>query len=149
MLPKTSSLVISPVISARFVIEFLISTDNKSPEIFSSRPLLTSLIALIAFICIQAGWGLKADLGGDATQNFLSSYNFYSSFEYGHHIGQAGFRREPLPNWTLAVFLWLFFRPTTGLDRDEVLANIDILDAAVCVNIFWALFLSFVNNLYL
>ena len=99
------------------------------------------VIALIAFICIHAGWGLKADLGGDATQNFLSSYNFYSSFEYGHHIGQAGFRREPLPNWTLAVFLWLFFRPTTGLDRDEVLANTDILDAAVSVNIFWALLL--------
>lgn len=99
------------------------------------------VIVLIAFICVQAGWGIKADLGGDATQNFLSSYNFYSSFEYGHHFGQAGFRREPLPNWTLAVFLWLFFRPTTGLARDEVLANTNILDAAVMVNIFWALLL--------
>lgn len=99
------------------------------------------VIALIAIICVHAGWGLKADLGGDATQNFLSSYNFYSSFEYGHHLGQAGFRREPLPNWTLAVFLWLFFRPPTGLDRDEVLANTNILDAAVMVNIFWALLL--------
>ena len=101
------------------------------------------VIALIAFICIHAGWSLKADLGGDATQNFLSSYNFYSSFEYGHHLGNAGFRREPLPNWTLAVFLWLFSRPTIGLDRDEVLANSNILDAAVMVNIFWALLLFF------
>ena len=101
------------------------------------------VIALIAFICIHAGWSLKADLGGDATQNFLSSYNFYSSFEYGHHLGNAGFRREPLPNWTLAVFLWLFSRPTIGLNRDEVLANSNILDAAVMVNIFWALLLFF------
>ena len=99
------------------------------------------IVALILSLCLHAGWQLKADLGGDATQNFLSSYNFYSSFEYGHHLGQAGFRREPLPNWTLAFFLWLFYRPAIGLSREEVLSNQEILDAAVMVNIFWALIL--------
>ena len=50
ILPSTSSFVISPVISARCWIDFLMSTDNKSPEIFYSIPLFTSLIAVRAFI---------------------------------------------------------------------------------------------------
>ena len=88
--------------------------------------------------CIEGAWGLKADLGGDAIQNFLSSYNFYTSFEYGHDIGDPGFRREPFPNWFLAVFLWLFYRPISGLTKEQVLGSVDILTAAVHVNVLWA-----------
>ena len=50
ILPSTSSLVISPVISARCSIDFLISTDKRSPEILLFSPILTSLIAFKAFI---------------------------------------------------------------------------------------------------
>jgi len=44
MLPNTSSFVISPVISSKYLIEFLISTDNKSPETLFSSPWSTSRI---------------------------------------------------------------------------------------------------------
>jgi hypothetical protein len=50
ILPNTSSLVISPVISAKYSIDLLISTESKSPEIFSFNPLFTSSIAFKAFI---------------------------------------------------------------------------------------------------
>ena len=101
------------------------------------------VLALILAFCIEGAWGLKADIGGDATQNFLSSYNFYSSFEYGHHIGEPGYRREPFPNWFLASFLWLFYRPIPGLTKEQVLDNVDILNASVNVNVLWAAILFF------
>ena len=101
------------------------------------------VIALILAFCIEGAWGLKADLGGDATQNFLSSYNFYSNFEYGHDIGDPGYRREPFPNWFLAAFLWLFYRPISGLTKEQVLDNVDILNASVHVNVLWAGILFF------
>ena len=101
------------------------------------------MIALIVAFCIEGAWGLKADLGGDATQNFLSSYNFYSNFEYGHYIGDPGYRREPFPNWFLAAFLWLFYRPISSLTKEQVLDNFDILNASVHVNVLWAGILFF------
>ena len=48
--PSTSSLVISPVISDKWSILLLISTESKSPETLSTRPSFTSSIALSAFI---------------------------------------------------------------------------------------------------
>ena len=106
---------------------------------FKSGALLPYLIiVIIALFCIEGAVGLKADLGGDATQNFLSSYNFFANGEYGHDIGSAGLRREPLPNWILGTFLFLFVRPPRDLTKLEVLASQDILDSAVCINIVWA-----------
>ena len=101
------------------------------------------IVAIIAIFCIEGAIGLTADLGGDATQNFLSSYNFYANGEYGHDIGSAGLRREPLPNWVLATFLFLFVRPPRDLSKLEVLSSQDILDAAVHINIVWAACLFF------
>lgn len=100
-----------------------------------------SVVLVIIGFGLEGAWGLRADLGGDATQNFLSSYNFYSNLEYGHDIGAPGFRREPLPNWILAIFLFIFYRPESGLSKVEVLSKQPILDAAVHVNIFWAILL--------
>lgn len=102
-----------------------------------------AIIAIIAIFCIEGAIGLTADLGGDATQNFLSSYNFYANGEYGHDLGSAGLRREPLPNWMLGAFLFLFVRPPGDLSKQEVLASQDILDAAVHINIIWAACLFF------
>lgn len=104
------------------------------------RFVMPALVALtIIALYLNAAQDLKADLGGDATQNFLSAYNFYSDFQYGHHLGSPGLRREPFPNWVLAVFLWLFYQPPKGLPEQDVLSNASIQNYAVHVNLFWLL----------
>ena len=80
------------------------------------------VVVVISIFCVEGILGLKANLGGDATQNFLSSYNLYSNSEYGRHIGSAGFRREPFPNWILASFMYLVVRPPRGLAEDQILS---------------------------
>ncbi len=97
------------------------------------------VVTLIAVFCVEGILGLKAGLGGDATQNFLSSYNLYSNSEYGRHLGSAGFRREPFPNWILAFFMHIFVRPPRGLSEDQILSLPEVLDKSVQINIFWAI----------
>jgi hypothetical protein len=104
------------------------------------RFVMPALVALtIIALYLDGAHDLKADLGGDATQNFLSAYNFYSDFQYGHHLGSPGLRREPFPNWVLAVFLWIFYQPPKGLLKQDVLSNASIQNNAVHVNLLWLL----------
>lgn len=99
---------------------------------------LSLLVVVVIFVfCIEGFLGLKASLGGDATQNFLSSYNLYSNSEYGRHIGSPGFRREPFPNWILASFMYLVVRPPRGLTEDQILSLQDVLNKSVQVNLIW------------
>lgn len=105
-------------------------------------PVVVALV--IGAFCIEGAHDLHASLGGDATQNFLSSYNLYSHFQYGHDLGVAGYRREPFPNWILALFFFIFTRPEQGLTEEQILSNQHILDGAVHVNLVWSfsLFIS-------
>lgn len=109
-----------------------------------ARYLPLFVVVMISIFCIEGFLGLKAALGGDATQNFLSSYNLYSNSEYGRHIGSAGFRREPFPNWILASFMYLAVRPPRGLTEDQILSLPEVLNKSVQVNLIWValLFIS-------
>lgn len=85
-------------------------------------------------------------IGGDASQNLRSALNLWQHGVYGESLSpiEAGYRREPLPNWVLAGHLkWLANIPA-GIRFSELVADPDLLTRTMRINLVYllGLFLS-------
>ncbi|WP_216900610.1 glycosyltransferase family 39 protein [Synechococcus sp. CCY 9618] len=110
--------------------------------------LLPLLVLGLSLFLVWQGWiSLRVDsIGGDASQNLRSAMNLWQHGVYGESLNpvEAGYRREPLPNWILAAHLKWLVRAPVGLPYADLVADPDLLTRTMQVNLVYllALFLS-------
>ena len=110
---------------------------------------ISSATLLVIIVATLVNYGLIIDshsLGSDATQNIRSAVNLAHFGVYGEGPVVAGvepgFRREPFPNFLLAIYLKLWELWLPGLIRDSAsVASGKLLFFAKTINIIFAAFL--------
>jgi hypothetical protein len=118
------------------------------PVLSIAHVLFPLLVLTLIGTFLWQGWSdLRVDsVGDDASQNLRSALNVLQHGVYGESEAplQAGFRREPFPNWLLAFHLKWIVRPPADITFREFVADPGLLRRTMGINLIYmlALFLS-------